>query len=156
MRKTHGMTAGAYSAKHYPSVYGVWKNMKQRCMNPNNPAYHRYGGAGIKLCERWFLFENFYADMGDRPPGMSLDRIDNAKGYSPENCRWATNAQQVRNSKRAVFVTFNGVSLCISDWCKKTGITYGVFKARRKNGWSLERALLTPPRKQVNNATATC
>jgi len=151
MRKTHGMTAGKYSAVTYPSIYGVWKNMKQRCTNPNNPAYHRYGGAGIKLCKRWFSFENFYADMGDRPKGKTLDRIDNTKGYYPSNCRWATYKQQAVNSSRAVFVTVGKTTLCISDWCKKTGITYTVFKARRKRGWSIEEALTKPPRKQINN-----
>lgn len=153
MKKTHGMTAGTFNATHYPSIYGVWKNMKQRCTNPNNPAYKRYGGAGITLCKRWYKFENFYADMGDRPEGKSLDRINNKRGYSPSNCRWASIKEQNQNSSRAVFVTVNKTTLCISEWCRKTKITYTLFKARRKRGWPLEIALTQPPRKQINSRT---
>lgn len=80
-------------------TYGSWFNMKQRCLNINNPAFNRYGGRGIMICERWMVFENFLADMGERPKGKTLDRIDNDGNYEPSNCRWTTSKIQARNSK---------------------------------------------------------
>jgi hypothetical protein len=82
-------------------VYRCWCAMLQRCFYPNGQAYSRYGGRGITVCERWRNFVNFLADMGEPPRGKSLDRIDNDKGYSPENCRWATHAQQNLNRRPA-------------------------------------------------------
>ena len=80
-------------------VYWVWRSMKQRCFNPRHRAYRYYGGRGITVCDRWQSVQNFFADMGERPPGMSLDRINNDLGYFPENCRWATKAQQMANRR---------------------------------------------------------
>lgn len=145
------MTAGPYTASHYPPIFGVWKNMLQRCTNPNNAGYKNYGGRGISVCKRWMNFESFYADMGEIPPGMTLDRRDNNKGYSPRNCRWATYSQQAKNSRRAKFIRVGKVALCISDWCRKTGITYGVYKARVRKGWTQKKALTTPAKRQRNN-----
>ena len=90
IRKTHGKSGS--------DTYSVWDHMKQRCLNPNNSRYHQYGGRGIGICERWMSYENFLEDMGERPSKeFSIDRIDNDKGYSPDNCRWATATQQMRN-----------------------------------------------------------
>lgn len=81
--------------------YIAWQLLRQRCNNPKNPRYNRYGGRGISVCERWSRFENFYADMGDKPdPKLSIDRIDNDGNYEPGNCRWATASEQRRNSHR--------------------------------------------------------
>ena len=87
--RTHGM--------RWTPVYNIWRHMKSRCSNPNHKFYHRYGGRGIKVCDRWMKFENFLADMGENPKGMSIERIDNAKGYYPANCKWANQTAQSRN-----------------------------------------------------------
>lgn len=88
---THGMTATA--------TYNSWSTMKQRCLNPRSPKYKSYGGRGIDVCPQWMTFEGFLADMGVRPDGLTLDRIDNDAGYSPDNCRWATPSQQIANRR---------------------------------------------------------
>src|SRR6266487_4166543 len=80
--------------------FGVWASMRQRCLNTDNPAWHNYGGRGITICLRWLeSFDNFFADMGVCPPGLTLERLDNDKGYEPSNCVWSTRKAQMRNTR---------------------------------------------------------
>lgn len=112
----HGLTATA--------IHRSWSSMKSRCLNPDDQFYPRYGGRGITVSEAWLEFENFYADMHPRPPGSSLDRIDNNLGYSKENCRWATSTQQNRNRRSNRIITFGGKAQCIAAWAEELGWTY--------------------------------
>lgn len=131
------------------SLYKTWERMRQRCHNPNSNSYGNYGGRGIVVCERWLSsFENFLADMGERPEGKTLDRYpDNDGNYEPGNCRWATNAEQKRNTRRTKMITFNGKTLCMRDWAALVGVSESQFWKRINKGWPLERAL-TPSDKR--------
>jgi hypothetical protein len=117
-------------------VYRQWIAMKSRCYDQNNKRYKRYGGRGITVCKRWRLsFAAFYEDMGDCPSGMSLDRIDNDKGYSPSNCRWSTPEQQANNRKTNVFIEHDGLRLTIAQWARHLGLPYHWIKHRYTRGY---------------------
>lgn len=130
--------------KNKTTEYVSWRAMKNRCNNKNHKAYNRYGGRGITYDNRWENFEQFLEDMGEKPGAkMELERIDNNKNYCKENCRWATHKEQARNrgGKRATrLYTFNGETLCMSDWAKKVGITPQSMQKRLNNNWPLEKA----------------
>lgn len=137
--RKHGMVSA--------SEYGIWAAMKRRCLNENSPAYPDYGGRGITVCERWMDFRNFYNDMGDRPSEEhEIDRRDNSKGYSPDNCYWATVPEQSRNRRSNVILEFQGESLCLTDWAHRKGMKRATLEARLKKGWDIGRALTTPVR----------
>jgi hypothetical protein len=113
--------------------------MRQRCGNPRHPAWDDYGGRGIKVCDRWDRFENFLADMGERPAGTSLERIDNSRGYEPGNCRWATRTDQNRNTRASHNLTYDGQERSIAEWSEVTGIPYRTIMSRLRYGWSADR-----------------
>lgn len=123
--------------------FAAWQSMLHRCRNPNNRFYSHYGARGIRVCERWTeAFENFLADMGPRPAaGMSLDRINNDGNYEPGNCRWATSATQGANKRNNRRLEFNGETLTLSQWSRRTGLAKNTIRNRLGAGWPLQEAL---------------
>jgi len=122
--------------------------MIARCTNPNRPDYEYYGGRGITVCTAWRdSFAIFLADMGEKPKGKSLDRIDNDLGYEPSNCRWATKHQQMQNTRSTRLITFNGETMGLNAWAKRLGINKESLRFRLNN-WTLDRAMTEPPRRR--------
>jgi hypothetical protein len=122
----------------------AWTNMIARCTNPKRPDFKFYGGRGIGVCLRWAgSFAAFLEDMGPRPDGASIDRIDNAKGYSPDNCRWATKHQQMQNTRGTRRIAFGGRAMGLNAWAKEIGINKESLRTRLERGWPLDRALTT-------------
>lgn len=130
--------------KSQSAAYLAWTNMKIRVSRTSGPSWRTYGARGIAVCERWQTFENFYADMGDPPEGLQLDRIDNDKGYEPGNCRWTTALEQGRNRRNVTAITFNGRTLNVSAWADVVGLSRNALRVRLANGWPVERALTEP------------
>lgn len=119
--------------------------MRQRCNNPRDSAFRRYGGRGIRVCERWDAdFAAFAADMGPRPEGTTVDRIDTDGPYSPGNCRWATDAEQARNKRNNRKLTIDGVTKCLTEWERESPVTYLAILYRLRTGWSVEDAIRLP------------
>lgn len=111
-------------------AYSSWANMMTRCEWGGHPSYEEYGAKGIRVCERWHAFENFKSDMGERPRGGSIDRIDNRKGYEPGNCRWATRLEQALNTSRTIFVAVDGEPVPAFILCERLGISKKALRAR--------------------------
>lgn len=127
------------------SEYKSWVELRARCNDPKNKSFKHYGGRGITVCPTWSTFEQFYADMGPRPAGMTLDRRDNNGPYSKANCRWATPLEQTRNRRNAITLCLDGETLALQDWCRRFGADYSTVHSRIfKHGWELRRALTTP------------
>jgi hypothetical protein len=133
-----------HNLRQHP-IYPVWMCMKDRCRNKNNKAFHNYGGRGITVCNRWKnSFPNFLSDMGECPPNMSLDRIDNDGNYTPKNCRWATREQQNNNTRQCRFITHNRTTLTFAQWSRVLGGSGSLVGSRLKIGWSEKRAVTEP------------
>ena len=126
--------------------------MRQRCSNPMATGYESYGGRGIKVCARWQSFAHFYSDMGERPEGCSLDRIDRDGDYEPANCRWATAKTQNRNQRSNIRVAHNGVALTLMEWSERLGIGYGVLWDRLDSGWPVAKVLTAPVHTEKSHA----
>lgn len=123
-------------------TYKSWVAMKRRCIEPSRIFHH---GRGITYCERWESFENFLSDMGERPKGKTIDRIDNNGNYEPSNCRWSTMREQAGNRRNSVKLFFNEKLLSVHDWSDITGIPIATIRARvSRYGWSVEKSLTTP------------
>ena len=158
LRKGKSVSCGCYSKeltlkrclKHGScdsKPYKAWANIKNRCLSKGTPDYAYYGDLGITICERWKdSFQNFYNDVGDPPTELhTIDRIDVTKGYSPENCRWATRKEQTRNRRCTIKYTYEGVTKPSGEWDEEMGLPMGTIHGRISSlGWSLEKALLTP------------
>lgn len=124
--------------------YRAWSALKSRCQNPNDHHYKNWGGRGIKVCSSWQVFENFLADMGECPDGMTIERKDNNGDYEPGNCVWATMRTQRRNTRQNVFLSHVGKTLTVTDWAELLGVPRGVLFQRLRHGWTVERTLDEP------------
>lgn len=139
VKTTHGMSRS--------SAYRLWWALVGRCTNPNNTGFKYNGNRGIKVCDSWLNFENFYEDMGDRPEGYGLGRLDPDKGYSPDNCRWVPRRGSGKvKGEGARRITHNGETLGLPDWAIRTGISTRTLHTRLRRGWPVEKALTTPVR----------
>lgn len=118
--------------------------MIQRCTNPKAVSYPSYGGRGISVCARWRTFQNFVADMGLRPAGTSIERVNQNGNYEPGNCRWATPKEQARNTSRSIIVSIDGAMMCLKDWAQENGVRYNTIVVRLARGWDLKEALTVP------------
>lgn len=140
-RITHGMSGtGAWHS---------WRDMMKRCHSTKSEHYHDYGGRGITVCLDWHDFESFHAYMGDRPEGMSIERLDVNGNYEPGNCSWIPKIEQHYNKRNTIFVEIEGNKVCLSVACKQLGLSYNRTRDRIKTlGWSPEKALSEP--KKIN------
>ena len=142
MSTTHGESNGK------SSEYYSWVSMRKRCLNPKHKSYKDYGGRGIAICERWNSYDNFIFDMGRKPTkSHSIERIDNNKGYSPENCKWGTKEEQSNNQRSNRILEWNGQSMTLSKWAKKRKMSTAILSYRLKRGWSIHDALFRPVRR---------
>jgi hypothetical protein len=146
LKRRHGMTKSR--------TWVSWDSMLQRCENRKHKSYKNYGGRGITICDRWHTFENFHADMGDAPEGLSIERNDVNGNYEPSNCRWATMLEQGANKRNNTLITANGETKPLSAWCRQYGISKVTLMDRIKRGWSPERAITTPPRAYIKASAA--
>jgi hypothetical protein len=150
--KIHGNTKhGMKKTK----TWEAWHGIKQRCHNPNVSQYQYYGARGIAVCDHWrYSFENFYNDMGECPPGYSIDRMNVDGNYEPSNCRWATEEEQRNNKTTSVFVEYEGERLTAAQMARKLEVPYKLFKGRLDRGWSIDKIITTPVRAHKEYETA--
>lgn len=142
MIKTHSQLRHGHRRRNFVSAeYRVWRHIRTRCENERSPAFKDYGGRGIRVCDRWLDFVNFYDDMGPRPsPNHSIDRIDNSKGYEPSNCRWATSKEQQRNRRDNRVFEFDGITASLAEHCERMNLKYKTVHRRLVCGASIELA----------------
>ena len=139
MKTKHGMSR--------TPLYNVWRNIHQKCMNPNSPQYKYYGGRGICVCDEWKSdFTIFYnwAHSNGYHDGLTIDRIDNNGNYTPDNCRWVTMKEQSINKRNTVMLEYNGITKSIKEWSDEFGFKREVLRSRLKHGWSVKDALTMP------------
>jgi len=140
---------GAINGKH-TRTYKCWCHLRDRCSNPNNKDYRNYGGRGIRVCARWLGregFINFLSDMGERPIGKTIERMNNNGNYEPGNCRWATKIEQGNNTRKNVFIEYDGKRKTAAEWEREMGLPPEVIAVRIRKGQSPHVAITTPLRK---------
>lgn len=153
MSKTHGM--------RHTHVYNVWRDMRQRCYNKNNPKYPRWGGRGIEVCERWRdSFEAFYEDVSKLPhygdKGYSLNRIDNDGNYEMNNVEWSTAKVQANNRNTSRYLFYNNETHTIAEWAEIKAIPYRTLHKRLKDGWAVDEAIETPVGGRIHGKKIRC
>lgn len=134
------------------ATYRSWVNMLTRCRNPKATQYAGYGGRGIRVCERWLVYENFLADMGEQPTGHTIERIDNEGHYEPGNCRWATREEQANNRRSSRVLEHGGRRETIARWARLSGIDARTIFQRLRRGWPVHRALTVDPKEYHHGA----
>lgn len=138
---------GSYENGKRTRLARIWNNIKKRCYNPRHESYKYYGGAGIGMCDAWRTdfnaFEQWAVSHG-YDDSLSIDRIDNTRGYSPDNCRWVDNKQQAMNRGTTKDIEYNGETHCLTDWATILGINLKTLSRRLLNGWTVDRAFSTP------------
>jgi hypothetical protein len=148
--KLEAPAAVVIHGKSKSKVHRIWRGMLSRCNNPNEPMYPYYGGRGIKICDRWKTFINFYEDMGDPPPYHSIDRFPNNNGnYEPGNCRWATTKEQARNKRNNHILVKDGIALSLVEWSEKLDIKEKTLHERIRRKWPESRILESVRRKKA-------
>jgi hypothetical protein len=150
IQKENAAKAQTVHSKSRSRIYRIWASLKKRIQNENNKNYKDYGGRGITICEEWesnFQAFNEWAISNGYTDNLTIDRIDNDKGYSPDNCRWITRKKQCNNKRNNSYITFRGSTKTLSEWAEEYGIQSSTILMRLRRGWSIEKALTTPPRK---------
>lgn len=146
----HGHAPFRHSQRN--RTYQTWLSMIQRCTNPNATAYHRYGGRGIAVCERWRDYRNFLSDMGERPDkNHTLERINNDRSYEPGNTRWATRREQSVNRSSNRLVRYDNRSQTVIEWVRELGLDEELVRARLKRGWPFDKIINTARRSSRNS-----
>lgn len=163
----HREVAGLHSKRHGQNnsgMYHVWWSMHRRCYDPKHKAFKQYGGKGVRVCERWHDISNFVADMGSRPAGTTIDRLDASKDYEPGNCRWATGKQQIRHRSNTYTVEYNGEKIALGDLLDLKGVglrvvngsrdhrIYARAYSRHRAGWSLDAVVAAAAKEKGGSA----
>jgi hypothetical protein len=141
LRRERALAAVVKHGQSKTPVYNIWIKIRDRCQNVKNRDYRRYGGRGIKVCDRWQTFENFYADMGHPPPGMTIERQDNDGPYSPDNCVWADRKTQRRNTSTNLMVQVEGALLPLAVACERLRLKRRAVYMRMRRGMSFSEAV---------------
>ena len=142
--KTPTKHGHATRGKGISPTYRTWQAMVTRCTNVSVKSYEDYGARGIAVYAGWLLFENFLADMGEKPPGMSIERMDNNLGYSPDNCKWATKIEQARNTRANKFITYKEQRMTQAELALLIGHNQSTVSYRMRRGWTPEQIANIP------------